>query len=318
MRRGIPVLTALALATAWAGTARGLELKLPAAARATARTETAPDSFALPVAPYADGTLPTREVEGRVTRRAWRIPSQGLTTLQLLAPLRNQITAAGYEPILECADRECGGFDFRYTADILPAPEMYVDLFDFRVLTARKGTGAEASHLMVLASKTSTAGYLQIVLVTPEGAEGLTAEEPGLPPAARPDASETPDAPLAQRLEEHGHAVLGDLDFATGASDLTEGRYASLAALAAYLAAHPDRRVALVGHTDSEGSLDGNIALSRLRAQSVAQRLIDSYGTARGQLDAEGMGYLSPLASNLTPEGREANRRVEAVLLNTQ
>lgn len=315
MRRGAPVLTALALATVWAGTARGLDLKLPAAARATAQAETAPDSFALPVAPYDDGALPTLEVEGRVTRRAWQIPSQGLTTLQLVAPLRDQITAAGYEPILECADRECGGFDFRYSADILEAPEMYVDLFDFRVLTARQGAGEGASYVMALASKTSTAGYLQIVLVTPEGAEGLTADELGTPPAAPPEA---PTAPLAQRLQQAGHAVLADLDFATGSSDLTEGSYDSLAALAAYLAAHPDHRVALVGHTDSEGSLDGNIALSRLRAQSVAQRLMEKYGTAQGQLDAEGMGYLSPVASNLTPEGREANRRVEAVLLNTQ
>ncbi|MCR9113710.1 MAG: OmpA family protein, partial [Rhodobacteraceae bacterium] len=38
----------------------------------------------------------------------------------------------------------------------------------------------------------------------------------------------------------------------------------------------------------------------------------------RQQLEAGGMGYLSPLTTNLTPEGREANRRVEAVLLNTE
>ncbi|GGM10175.1 membrane protein [Pseudooceanicola nanhaiensis] len=315
MARALPLLTALALAAGWSGTARGLELSLPAAARSTAQTEAAPDSYAIPTGPYADGALPVIRAEGRVSRRAWQIPAQGLTTLQIIAPLRQQVRDAGFEPLLECADSECGGFDFRYAADVFDAPAMHVDLFDYRVLTARRGEGETASYLMLLASKTSSAGYLQMVLVTPQSGDGLTAGPPGAAPV-------TVDAgaglPLAERLEAQGHAALSDLDFATGSAKLTEGSYASLAALAAYLAGHPDRRVALVGHTDTEGSLDGNIALSRLRAQSVAERLVEKYGTAQGQLDAEGMGYLSPVASNLTPEGREANRRVEAVLLNTQ
>lgn len=311
----LPLLTAFGLALATAETARGLDLSLPGNARSTVATEVAPDSFALPVAPYDEGDLPVLDTEGRVIRRAWQIPSQGQTTLQIIAPLKEQILAAGYEPLLECADRDCGGFDFRYGIEVLEAPEMYVDLFDYRVLTAQKGEGDDASYVMVLVSRASSAGYVQVVLVTPDDTQGLTARDDGGGNTVVPAAPETP---LAQRLETTGHAVLADLDFATGSSDLTEGSYDSLAALAAYLSDNPDRRIALVGHTDSEGSLDGNIALSRLRAQSVAQRLVEKYGTARGQVDAEGMGYLSPLASNLTPEGREANRRVEAVLLNTQ
>jgi outer membrane protein OmpA-like peptidoglycan-associated protein len=74
----------------------------------------------------------------------------------------------------------------------------------------------------------------------------------------------------------------------------------------------------LVGHTDSVGGLSGNIALSKRRAQSVRQRLIDTHGVDPSRLDAEGMGYLSPAASHLTPEGREANRRVEVIVLPAQ
>jgi len=36
------------------------------------------------------------------------------------------------------------------------------------------------------------------------------------------------------------------------------------------------------------------------------------------QMEAEGMGYLSPVVSNLTDKGRETNRRVEVVLLSTE
>ena len=48
------------------------------------------------------------------------------------------------------------------------------------------------------------------------------------------------------------------------------------------------------------------------------EHLINAYGVDAGQLSADGVGYLSPVAGNGTAEGRELNRRVEAVLLNTK
>ena len=88
--------------------------------------------------------------------------------------------------------------------------------------------------------------------------------------------------------------------------------------LAAFLLADPARQVALVGHTDAVGALDGNIALSKRRAASVLERLATAYDVPRTQMTAEGMGYLAPLTTNRTSEGRDQNRRVEAVLLNTE
>jgi OOP family OmpA-OmpF porin len=76
--------------------------------------------------------------------------------------------------------------------------------------------------------------------------------------------------------------------------------------------------VALVGHTDSSGTLGGNIALSKQRAGSVLERLVSDYGANRRQLEAEGMGYLSPIANNLTETGREANRRVEVIITSSE
>ncbi len=102
-----------------------------------------------------------------------------------------------------------------------------------------------------------------------------------------------------------------------GMAQLGAGDYASLRALAEYLAANPAARVALVGHTDATGALEVNIAISRRRAASVMERLASDYAVPRQQMTAEGMGWLAPLATNITPEGREANRRVEAVLLTT-
>ena len=42
------------------------------------------------------------------------------------------------------------------------------------------------------------------------------------------------------------------------------------------------------------------------------------YEVPRAQMESNGMGYLSPVAPNTTEAGREANRRVEAVLLNAE
>ena len=79
---------------------------------------------------------------------------------------------------------------------------------------------------------------------------------------------------------------------------------------------NPNATMVLVGHTDAVGALEQNISLSRRRAQSVRARLIDRHGVAADRLQAEGMGYLAPGASNLTAEGRELNRRGEGGLLS--
>lgn len=300
------------LVLVWFGAAaQGLELRLPENAALMREVVTEVGHLDLPTGPTIEGWLPAEPREGHVTEQAWRIEAAQLTTLQILAPLRAQLVADGWEVLLDCATEACGGFDFRRAVAVLPPPEMFVNLGDFRWLSAVKGE--EAVGLMV--SRSDAAGFVQVSRVGPAQAGGTV----GAP--AAPSLQGT--VPVAQgefgaRLEAEGRVVLTDLAFETGSAQLAAGRFASLEALAAYLAANPGRRVALVGHTDSVGSLEANIALSKRRAGSVLERLVADHGAQRGQLAAEGMGYLAPLATNLTPEGREANRRVEVILLSTE
>lgn len=335
--RAFGAMLALGIATP----SSALELSLPFSAQLTTRVVTAPDSHALPVGAFAEGGLPVLDLEGQVERQVFRFAAQALTTLQLLVPLRDQLDAAGYEILFECDSTACGGFDFRFATEVLPAPDMYVDLTDFRFLAARRGA---RDHIGLLVSTSANAGFVQMIRVTsdPEAA-ALRVSTPGdiaattgnsEPSTARTDPAEqisplpgTEASPptagseplsVAESLRQRGHVILSDLNFQTGSSQLSDGSYATLEALAVFLLADPSRRVALVGHTDAVGSLAVNINLSRQRADSVRQRLIAEYGVPPSQLDAEGMGYLSPIAPNVTAEGREANRRVEAVLLNTE
>ena len=111
--------------------------------------------------------------------------------------------------------------------------------------------------------------------------------------------------------------ALDDLVFASGKAVLEGRDYASLAQLADWLEAHPDRRVTVVGHTDATGALAGNVALSMQRAAAVRDVLVATYGVNAAQVDAQGAGYLAPRDTNQTPEGRQKNRRVEVMLTST-
>ncbi len=303
-------LACLALARPVAG---AVELTLPDAARLQAEETSAGGSHALPVAPWDGARVPSVSAEGRVTRQVWRLPGQSLTTLQIVAPLREQLEAAGFEIVFECRDDRCGGFDFRHAIEVLPPPAMHVDLTRFRLLSAiRVREGGAEDYVSLLASRSPSAGFLQVVHVAAGEEGGLTVTGDGAP--AGPSAG----TPLGQALESAGHAVLDDLAFESGEVALGAGPFESLSTLADYLAQRPGARVALVGHTDAVGDLDANIALSRRRAEAVRDRLVEAHGVDPGRLAAEGVGYLAPRASNLAPEGREANRRVEAVLLTAR
>jgi outer membrane protein OmpA-like peptidoglycan-associated protein len=84
------------------------------------------------------------------------------------------------------------------------------------------------------------------------------------------------------------------------------------------LSERPKLKLAIVGHTDTSGGLEANIAVSQERAQSVRLRLIEQHAVDPARVDAQGMGYLAPRASNRTEAGRTVNRRVEVIIVNEE
>jgi len=283
-----------------------LDLVLPPGARLIADRSMPFDSYDLPLDGFIDGRVRSESFEGQKLRQSWRVESASVTTLQLLAPLRDQLGAAGYELVHECESATCGGFDFRFAVEVIPSPDMYVDIRDYRFLSAVQGDAAVG----LLVSRSRTAGYIQIIEITPPDAERLTPR-----PVPGGTAPTPPVAGVAEALLGQGYVVLDDLVFATGTVALSDGRYASLSDLGAFLRQNPSARIALVGHTDMTGALDTNITVSRQRAEAVRDRLVSVHGIEPGRLALEGLGPLAPRDSNLTAEGRDRNRRVEAVLL---
>lgn len=151
------------------------DLALPPAARELSEWISPLDSYDLPLAPY-DGTgIPAWRFEGRLERRTWRIAGGAGTALQILAPLREQASADGFETVFECKDRECGGFDFRFATEVAPPPDMHVNLRDYRFLSAVRN---ETEALSLLVSVSRTAAYVQEIRVRPPP------DDPG--PSTRP------------------------------------------------------------------------------------------------------------------------------------
>ncbi|MGQ0610608.1 MAG: OmpA family protein [Paracoccaceae bacterium] len=301
---------------------RGLGQTLPAGAQLLAQDASSRAEALLATAPWsAAGGVAADRVAGAVTTASWQIPATGLSTLDLGQHWRAELVAEGFTPGFACVAADCGGFDFRFAIPVLPEPDMHVDLGDFRYMTFRRDGPLGAEHRAVLISRGAGALYAQITTVLPAPpAKAPTARPPGAEPLAQADAAPVapeaapPGIGLIALLTGQGRAVLEDLDFASGAADLSPGDYASLDALGEWLAANPAARVTLVGHTDATGGLAANLALSLRRAQSVRERIASRHDLAAGQVEAEGIGFLAPRASNLTAEGQALNRRVEVVL----
>lgn len=105
------------------------------------------------------------------------------------------------------------------------------------------------------------------------------------------------------------------LEFESGTADLTEASGQAIKAIAGVMAAYPEVKLNVIGHTDAQGDADANQVLSLNRAESVVEALV-SEGVDESRLMAEGKGESQPIADNTTPEGRKQNRRVEFIGLN--
>ncbi len=73
--------------------------------------------------------------------------------------------------------------------------------------------------------------------------------------------------------------------------------------------------VKIIGHTDSDGTENDNLELSKKRAESVKLFLIKNFGIESSKIVIEGKGESEPLDTNATTEGKANNRRVEFIKL---
>lgn len=105
--------------------------------------------------------------------------------------------------------------------------------------------------------------------------------------------------------------------FESGSGTLDKSAGPILDQIAEILKACGGIRLQIQGHTDSQGRESMNQALSQNRAQSVLAALRERR-VLTGNFEAVGFGETQPIADNETAEGREANRRIEFVILENE
>jgi len=104
-----------------------------------------------------------------------------------------------------------------------------------------------------------------------------------------------------------------DILFATDSASVRADLRRDLGKLATNLQQYPDTTVDVIGHTDNTGTASYNQNLSARRADAVANVMMDA-GVRPSRVRSFGRGEDDPVATNLTPEGRSQNRRVEIII----
>jgi outer membrane protein OmpA-like peptidoglycan-associated protein len=109
-------------------------------------------------------------------------------------------------------------------------------------------------------------------------------------------------------------AIALNVEFDTGKAIVKEKYYDNIKKVADFMKANPGAAITIEGHTDNVGNAAYNKKLSLKRAKSVRQYMIDKFGIDGKRIKTAGYGKDAPIANNNTEEGRQKNRRVEAVV----
>jgi len=210
----------------------------------------------------------------------------------------------------------------------------------YTVLLGDKAQNVDMGNLnegIVMMQKVADAGKCGFMVTgesvsTPEGMADFVEKvflkpAPPKPYVAPPKPAEP--APLAPAVEEPKPAPVEPkakapvamtlkIQFAAGKADIQPKYKGEIEKVAEFMKQNPDATVVIEGHTDNAASKDANMTLSQSRADSVKDCLVKDFGIDEARIKAVGYGPTKPIASNATKEGRQKNRRVNAVFSNVK
>ncbi|MDA8122773.1 MAG: OmpA family protein [Deltaproteobacteria bacterium] len=119
-----------------------------------------------------------------------------------------------------------------------------------------------------------------------------------------------PPPPAVKPVKE---IITLNVQFDTDKADIKAMYNDDIARVADYLKKYPETTVTIEGNTDSVGGKNYNQKLSERRADSVKKYLVEKLGADASKISTVGYGLTKPVADNKTAEGRQKNRRVDAV-----
>jgi outer membrane protein OmpA-like peptidoglycan-associated protein len=252
-------------------------------------------------------------VEGRFTRLAYNYPKER-SSLEVMRNYEAALQKAGFASLFSCAKDSCGrdfgdiflerlGQHFVQGDTDYWAPFNYGRNSERYLLAQGKKPDGSVVHaaVYVVDPVDGRNGGVYVELV-----EGKPMEN------GKVTANLDADA-MAKSIASEGKVAVYGVYFDTDKAEVKPESKAALDEMAKLLQSQPGLKVYIVGHTDSQGTLQHNIELSQRRAESVVKALQASYKIDGSRLYAKGVASLAPVASNDADAGREKNRRVELV-----
>lgn len=273
-----------------------------------------------------------KELEGSRTRLVYVLPPDR-SPLEVLRNYQDEITQAGGAILFTCKGEECGGDATRSSSGGGGRQSLLMQFVTERELKETAFSNGECS----LTRTINDQRFLTGTLPGPDGDVYVTVQTYQLidtnyckalnnrtvavvhllEPRPRDRKMVTVSAKeMATSIAATGRIALYGILFDTDKADLKPASDAALVEISTLLKNDPRLSVLVVGHTDSQGSFESNIDLSRRRADSVVRALTTTYKIDPKRLRAAGAGMIAPTAPNDTDEGRAKNRRVEIVKLN--
>ena len=265
-------------------------------------------------------------LEGARTRLVYLLPA-GRSPLEALRGYEQNLAAMGAQKRFECAAESCGGdasvnsrggggwqsMVMKLWPGSRVVPDDFSNAFcahDVSVLDQRFASFeiAGKAFVQVHAFLGQDSGYCKAF------DNRVIAIVDVLEVKAREDKMVTLSASeLSTAITSTGRVAIYGILFDTGSSVIKLESKASLEQIAALLTQNAALKLHVVGHTDNQGSLESNFALSKARAGAISSALSAQYGIAAARLSANGVSSLAPVASNSDDAGRAKNRRVELV-----
>lgn len=138
-------------------------------------------------------------------------------------------------------------------------------------------------------------------------------------PSAPPVVAEAPKEEARVELTDDKIVIREKIQFDYNKATIKPESDSLLAEIAKVMNENPQvTKIRIEGHASSEGNHDYNVKLSKNRAKAVLDHLVKKGKVDKKRLESEGYGPDRPISSNDTETGREANRRVEFMILEQE
>ena len=245
-------------------------------------------------------------LEGKIDWGVFRLGGN-YSAVEVFASQRKQLEEQGFQFPFACGRSQCGRNFIRQVVDLNGrvakggerwSPDSAYYLF------AKYDTPEKKVHFAALS-------YLQPNGATVVRQLNVTHETPGF------DQIKVSAESLSETIDNDGRVAVYGIYFDVDKADLKTESRPTLAQIARLLEMRPELALFVDGHTDDQGDESYNMELSTARATAVVSALVDVYGVDRSRLEPRGFGESKPTGDNLSPQGRQKNRRVELVAKDT-